>query len=157
MQLSRLFYLASTDAAFATRMGGGAVLVFAGVCGWIGPAVAQNAADGSQIYMESGCFVCHGQMAEGGAGPRLRGDPFLSITDYMVAQIILGRGIMPSFGQSLNDQQIAAVATYIRTSWGNKYGEVKPDEVAQIRKKFESLNQAAMGPPPPSSGRANAR
>jgi mono/diheme cytochrome c family protein len=134
----------------------GSVLVVAGVCGWIGAAVAQNADDGSQIYMQSGCFVCHGQMGDGGAGPRLRGDPFLSITDYVVAQILLGRGIMPGFGQSLNDQQIAAVASYIRTSWGNKYGEVKPLEVAQIRKNFESMNQT-MGPPPPSSRTGNAR
>jgi hypothetical protein len=27
---------------------------------------------------------------------------------------------MPEFGQSLSDDQIAAVANYIRTSWGNK-------------------------------------
>jgi mono/diheme cytochrome c family protein len=86
---------------------------------------------------------------EGGAGPRLRGDPFLSITDYVVAQILLGRGIMPSFGEKLNDQQIAAVAGYIRTSWGNKFGDVKPQEVAQIRKQFQSMNVTAMGPPPP--------
>jgi mono/diheme cytochrome c family protein len=145
MQLSRFFsYLLSTGAA-------------AGVCCSIGPAAAQNAADGSQTYMESGCFVCHGQMGEGGAGPRLRGDPFLSITDYVVAQILLGRGIMPAFGEALSDQQIAAVAGYIRTGWGNKYGEVKPEEVAQIRKKFESMNLTAMGPPPPSSGKPNAR
>jgi mono/diheme cytochrome c family protein len=155
MQLSRLFYLASTNSASATRTRAGALLVLAGVCGWIGPAVAQNAADGSQTYMQSGCFVCHGQMGDGGAGPRLRGDPFLSITDYVVAQILLGRGIMPSFGQSLNDQQIAAVASYIRTSWGNKYGEVKTQEVAQIRKKIESLNQTATGPPSPSPATAN--
>jgi mono/diheme cytochrome c family protein len=158
MRLSRFFsYLASTSAATGSRMRAGSLLVVAGVCGWIGPAVAQNVADGSQSYMESGCFVCHGQMGDGGAGPRLRGDKFLSITDYVIAQILLGRGIMPSFGQTLNDQQIAAVVSYIRTSWGNKYGEVKPQEVAQIRKKFESMNQTATGPPPPSSGTGNAR
>ena len=157
MLLSRLFpHLASTGAVPGTRMLG-SVLLVAGLCGWTGAAVAQNTADGSQIYMQSGCFVCHGQIGNGGAGPSLRGDPFLSITDYVAAQILLGRGIMPSFGQSLNDQQIAAVASYIRTSWGNKYGEVKPEEVAQIRKKFESMNQTAMGPPPPSSGTGNAR
>ena len=156
MLLSRFFPdLASTGAVPGTRMLG-SVLVVAVVCGWIGAAFAQNAADGSQLFMQSGCFVCHGQMGDGGAGPRLRGDPFLSITDYVAAQILLGRGIMPGFGQSLSDQQIAAVASYIRTSWGNKYGEVKPDEVAPIRKKFESMNQTAMGPPPPSSGTTNA-
>jgi mono/diheme cytochrome c family protein len=163
MRLSRFFfYPARMGAAPKTQMRAGSVLVVAelvvaGFCGWIGPAAAQNPPDGSQIYMESGCFVCHGQMGDGGAGPRLRGDPFLSITDYVAAQILLGRGIMPAFGQSLNDQQIAAVASYIRTDWGNKYGEVKPQEVAQIRKKFDAMNQAATGPPPPSSGTGNAR
>jgi mono/diheme cytochrome c family protein len=142
---------------FSSLASTGAVLIFASVCGWTGPALAQNETDGPQTYMRSGCFVCHGQMGEGGAGPRLRGDPFLSISDYVVAQILLGRGIMPSFGQTLNDQQIAAVASYIRTSWGNNYGDVKPQEVAQIRKKLESMNQAAVGPPPPSSGTANPR
>jgi mono/diheme cytochrome c family protein len=133
------------------------LVVAAGACAWIGPAVAQNTADGSQIYMQSGCFVCHGQMGEGAAGPRLRGDPFLSITDYVIAQILLGRGIMPAFGQTLNDQQIAAVASYVRTSWGNKFGEVKPQEVAQIRKKLESVDQTASGPAPPTPTTAKAR
>lgn len=158
MRLSRFFsHFAAAGAATQSRMGAASVLVVAGVYGWIGPAVAQSAADGSQIYMQSGCFVCHGQMGDGGAGPRLRGDPFLSITDYVIAQILLGRGIMPSFGQILNDQQIAAVASFIRTNWGNKYGEVKPQEVAQIRKKFELMNQTTMGPPPPSPETGKAR
>jgi mono/diheme cytochrome c family protein len=107
--------------------------------------------------MESGCFVCHGEMGEGGAGPCLRGDPFLSITDYAIAQILLGRGIMPSFGQTLNDQQIAAVASYIRASWENKYREVQTQEVARIRKQLESLNQTATGPAPPAPETSKAR
>ncbi len=93
----------------------------------------------------------------GGAGPGLRGDPFLAITDYVVAQILLGRTIMPAFGEALSDQQIASVATYIRNSWGNHFGKVEPQEVAQLRKKFEAMNVTAMGPPPPSSAKANSR
>jgi mono/diheme cytochrome c family protein len=134
-------------------------LIFSAACACAIPALAQDSAgsnDGSQIFKISGCFVCHGEMGNGGAGPGFRGDPFLAITDYVIAQILLGRTIMPAFGEALSDQQIAAVASYIRTSWGNKYGEVKPEEVAQVRKTFESMNQTATGPPPPSSGKPNA-
>ena len=136
------------------------VSMISAACACVSPALAQDSAnsnDGSQIFKSGGCFVCHGEMGNGGAGPGLRGDPFLAITDYVVAQILLGRTIMPAFGETLSDQQIASVATYIRNSWGNHFGKVDPQEVAQLRKKFEAMNVTAMGPPPPSSGPANAR
>jgi mono/diheme cytochrome c family protein len=95
-------------------------------------------------------------MGAGGAGPALRGDPFLSIADYVVAQILVGRTIMPTFGEALSDQQIAAVASYIRNSWGNYFGTVEPQEVARLRKKFKAMNLTAIGPPPPTSRTAAA-
>jgi mono/diheme cytochrome c family protein len=39
---------------------------------------------------------------------------------------------MPPFPQ-LDDTQLAAVATYIRNSWGNSFGGVSPEEVTAIR------------------------
>jgi mono/diheme cytochrome c family protein len=90
-------------------------------------------AQGEKVYMDARCYACHGQFGFGGAGPRFREDRFLGLTDYVVGQIILGRDIMPAFGDTLNDQQIAAVATYIRKSWGNNFGAVQPQEVAQLR------------------------
>ena len=33
---------------------------------------------------------------------------------------------MPPFGQLLNDNDIAALVTYIRNSWGNEAGGVTP-------------------------------
>lgn len=111
------------------------LLVAFGLCS---PALAQGEAqaDGVQVFMNAHCFVCHGQQGFGGVGPEFRSDRYLKVTEYVVGQILLGRGIMPSFADKLNDQQIAAVATYIRTSWGNKFGAVKPEEVAQLRKQF---------------------
>lgn len=134
------------------------LLASAGIGLHLDPAFAQDALQkqGMQIYMSSGCFVCHGQTGTGGAGPGLVGDPFLSITDYVIAQILLGRTIMPAFGQALNDQQIAAVAAYIRNSWGNRFGGIDPQQVAGLRKKFQSMNVTAMGPSPPASGTSNA-
>jgi mono/diheme cytochrome c family protein len=40
---------------------------------------------------------------------------------------------MPYFRQLLNDQQIADVLTYIRSSWGNSASAVDAEQVAEIR------------------------
>jgi mono/diheme cytochrome c family protein len=126
------------------------------IAGWflcLGTTSAQitSAPDqGMQVFKSSGCFVCHGEMGTGGAGPAFRRDPFLAISDYVVAQILLGRTIMPAYGEALNDGQIAAVASYIRNSWDNRFGNVEPQQVDQLPKKFEAMNVTALGPPPPS-------
>lgn len=88
---------------------------------------------GLDTFMQSGCFACHGQLGYGGAGPGFRGDKMLAAQDYVIARILLGGGIMPAFGEKLSDQEIAAVATYIRTSWGNDFGSVDPKQVAKAR------------------------
>lgn len=96
---------------------------------------------GHQVYMHARCFACHGEYGFGGVGPRFREDRFLGVKDYVVGQILIGRGVMPSFADSLDNQQIAAVATYIRTSWGNNFGAVSPSDVAKVR------NQIKVHPP----------
>ena len=42
-------------------------------------------------------------------------------------------GAMPSFRQ-LGDAELAAVASYIRSAWGNQAAAVAPDLIAQERK-----------------------
>jgi mono/diheme cytochrome c family protein len=93
---------------------------------------------GKAVFMDSGCFACHGELGYGGAGPRFRNDKLLAADQYVVGQILIGRGIMPSFAHKLSDEQIAAVATYIRTSWGNKFGPVSVSDVKKARKSFTS-------------------
>ena len=88
---------------------------------------------GAEVYRQSGCVVCHGGLGTGGFGPKLAGDPILAISQFVIAQILLGRGQMPPFGDKLSDQQIAAVAQYIRTNWGNDFGPVTSDQVADTR------------------------
>jgi mono/diheme cytochrome c family protein len=99
--------------------------------------------DGAQVYQQYRCFVCHGGLGGGGLGPRLAGDPILAIGQFVVAQIILGRGEMPAFGDKLNDDQIAAVAQYIRTQWGNDFGPVTPQNVAEVRNLMSKAVQTA--------------
>lgn len=40
---------------------------------------------------------------------------------------------MPSFAWQINDEQIAAVATYVRNHWGNPAPAVSPSEIAKLR------------------------
>ena len=42
-------------------------------------------------------------------------------------------GAMPPWANSLNDEQIAAVLTHIRSSWGNTAAPVTAEEVAGVR------------------------
>lgn len=102
------------------------------------PQIALAQSDARRIYVDQGCAVCHGLMGRGGVGPNFVGDHFLVLGDYVVAQILLGRGQMPEFADKLSDDQIAAVASYIRQSWGNKVGDMSPDQVKQIRSKVQN-------------------
>lgn len=97
----------------------------------------QEAAAGKNVYMDARCFACHGEDGFGGAGPRFRENHFLVLTDYVIAQILIGRGIMPSFAETLSNQQIAEVATYIRNNWGNHFGDVQPQDVASVRNQLK--------------------
>jgi mono/diheme cytochrome c family protein len=45
---------------------------------------------------------------------------------------------MPAFGWQLGDEQVAAVATYIRNSWGGKAPAVSEEEVRKARAALEA-------------------
>ena len=79
------------------------------------------------------CAVCHGVQGGGGRGPQLAGYGPLSVTSAVIAQILDGGHQMPAFRKELTDAQIAAVATYIRTAWGNNDGGVTKEEVSKAR------------------------
>src|SRR4051794_20827865 len=70
---------------------------------------------GRQVFMQSRCFACHGELGEGRVGPALAGDCILA---FVAARILIGKGQMPAFGDQLSDADIASVAQYIRNSWG---------------------------------------
>jgi mono/diheme cytochrome c family protein len=106
-------------------------------------AADQQAPQGAEIYKQSGCVVCHGGLGTGGFGPKLSGDPMLAISPFVVAQILIGRGQMPAFGDKLSDPQIAAVAQYIRTNWGNDFGPVTADQVTDTRNLMKRAAQIA--------------
>jgi mono/diheme cytochrome c family protein len=48
---------------------------------------------------------------------------------------------MPAYDWKLSDDEIAAVATYVRNSWGNAAPSISPADVASLRKDLASRNQ----------------
>lgn len=89
-------------------------------------------ARGQTLYAAH-CAVCH--MA-GGEGlpptfPALRGDENLADLALIVSSIHEGRGAMPAFPQ-FGAEEIAALASYIRNTWGNEFGGVSAEEVAVL-------------------------
>lgn len=91
--------------------------------------------EGDGVYHSVGCSRCHGDNGEGGVGPTLAGNDYLSSRSAVVSQIMQpdeDHGGMPAFAH-LSDREIAAVATYIRNAWGNEYGFVPEDTVERLR------------------------
>jgi mono/diheme cytochrome c family protein len=42
-------------------------------------------------------------------------------------------GTMPAFGARLTDQELAAVLSYVRSSWGNDAPAISPGDVKAVR------------------------
>lgn len=92
-------------------------------------------AAGAVIY-STHCMACHQAAGEGieGAFPALAGSAFVVGDAAEVVKLPLhGRGGMPNFGGELSDDEIAAVVSFIRNSWGNKASLVDAALVAELR------------------------
>jgi predicted lipoprotein with Yx(FWY)xxD motif/cytochrome c5 len=89
-------------------------------------------AQGGETY-RSMCSSCHGRQGGGGQGPALQANDNLSDTRAVVQQIHGGGHFMPAFGGELSDQELAAVATFIRNSWENAFGLITEAEVDELR------------------------
>jgi mono/diheme cytochrome c family protein len=101
--------------------------------------------DGAELYRRA-CSGCHGPEGEGafGAGkyPALAANPRLGHPRYPVNLILEGNGAMPSFADWLDDEQVAAVVTYIQTNMGNDYtSEVTAEDVSRMREEFADLDE----------------
>jgi mono/diheme cytochrome c family protein len=92
------------------------------------PAPSESRQRGAALYLDH-CAGCHQAMGRGipGVFPPLAGNGAVIAPDPAdILKVVLG-GIparggyipMPSFAGQLSDQQIADIANYARTSWGN--------------------------------------
>jgi mono/diheme cytochrome c family protein len=113
-------------------------------------AIANNpasASDGAVVYITN-CSSCHQADGEGvpGAFPPLAGNPTVTGNPVAVIAIvkhgISGRivvngtvysGIMPPWSGLISDDDIAAVVTYIRSSWHNRGRPVSLANVRAVR------------------------
>lgn len=86
---------------------------------------------GAGVY-EANCAVCHGARGGGGAGPRLDGAR-LDNDRLVIRRVLNGGGHMPGFGGVLDDEQVAAVVTFVRKSWSNDFPSVSAEEVIGYR------------------------
>jgi mono/diheme cytochrome c family protein len=109
------------------------------------PHVQASAAgpDGAAIYT-SKCASCHQANGQGlaGAFPPLAGNPAVTGDPKKVIGIVENglngkitvngkdyNGAMPAWKGQLKNDEIAAVVTYIRSSWGNHASAVKASQV----------------------------
>lgn len=116
------------------------------------------AGSGAQIYQR--CVTCHQANGEGvpGAFPPLAGSEFATAANPSVPiRVVLHgmqgpvtvkgqqfNGLMPQYGTgiTMSDEEVAAVLTYVRSSFGNSASAITADMVAKER----AAERAASGP-----------
>jgi mono/diheme cytochrome c family protein len=111
------------------------------------PMDPETLALGKRLY-EGRCIDCHGRNGEGVAGkyPPLVGNLTVSLPSpaNLANSILLGGFApvtagdpwpygMPPFGQQMNDREVAAVASYVRATWGGDPAGVSELEVQRER------------------------
>lgn len=118
-------------------------------------AYAALPVDGKEIY-STRCQTCHQANGQGvpGVFPPLDGSEWVVGDKGRLIRIILNgvtgeievngqtySGSMPPWGTFLNDEEVAQLSTFIRSSWSNDTTAVAPDEVAAVRKATEDRKQ----------------
>ncbi|RFP19402.1 MULTISPECIES: cytochrome c [unclassified Duganella] len=111
------------------------------------PAGAGGAADGAQVYAAN-CVACHQATGAGlpGVFPPLAGSEWVLAADQLPVNILLHgitgkltvkdtayNGQMPAFKDKLSDAEIAAVLSFVRSSFGNGAGKIGADIVKAER------------------------
>lgn len=113
------------------------------------PASAETLKEGATLY-DLHCGTCHQPTGLGGAsedaGARLVGSPIVQASNpaSLINVILYGPHLaklpgtkrwkdMPDFEEKLADDEVAAIASYIRSAWGNVGGAVTAEHVSEQR------------------------
>lgn len=130
LPMSRVAFLVATGLALLAGAGARAQDASGGV------SSVQVAEEGKLVY-EQICQACHMADARGGGGagaaiPALAGNPKLADKDYPITLMLKGRGGMPWFTDMLTPEQMAAVATYVRSHFNNYPDPVTVADVKRV-------------------------
>jgi len=111
-------------------------------------AATNSTAQAGQKVYDANCSSCHGTDGAGrpSAFPPLAGNAMVTGSPEKVIAVVKDgltgpttvngkaySGAMPAWKGNLSDAQIAAVITYIRSSWGNKAGAVTEAQVRGVK------------------------
>ena len=109
---------------------------------------------GAEVFVrDSHCMTCHQPHGQGlgNVYPPLLGSPWVLGSEERLIKATLhgmwgklevngkvydpARGVPPmtAFGSLLNDEELAAVLTFVRNSWGNQASSVSPEKVKEVR------------------------
>jgi len=123
------------------------------------PAHSGAAVDAASIYA-SRCAACHQANGAGlpGVFPPLAGSEWVNGKAQTLGAILLHgvngsltvkgatyNGAMPAFKDQLGDAEIAAVATYIRSQWGNQGQAIRTESIAELRRALEARTEPLKG------------
>jgi mono/diheme cytochrome c family protein len=98
-------------------------------------SISASTKTGAAIFA-SNCAVCHQPSGKGtDVFPALAGSKVVTAADptAMITRIEHGKDMMPSWRGKLSNAEIAAVATYVRSSFGNAAGPVSESDVAAVK------------------------
>ena len=113
-----------------------------GVAGLLLAGPVQAADPAGEGLFVANCSACHQRNGQGvpQAFPALAGDALVQDDPRRIAAVLLnGRGGMPAFKSQLTDEQIAAVASYVRGAWGNHADPVPASLIAAARTEAAAL------------------
>lgn len=100
------------------------------------PDESQLIEEGSRIYSNV-CIACHQPDGRGidGIYLPLNGNPLVTLEDptALITVVLTGRGGMPRFDTAFDDEEVAAITSYVRQEWDNDAGPVSPEQVAEVR------------------------
>jgi mono/diheme cytochrome c family protein len=110
---------------------------------------------GGMVYLNN-CNACHRSSGGGADGvfPSLAGNSVVNAKDpTSLIRIVLAGSAMPStearpsalampgFGWRLNDDNVAALLSFVRSSWGNRGEAVTSAQVAKVRKTIAPADE----------------
>lgn len=112
---------------------------------------ANKGPDGAEVYGRT-CVACHQMTGQGvpAVFPPLDGSPYVTGDNVERMASIMLYGLMGPInvkgaqfnsamtpqGAMLNDEELAAVANYCRSSWSNKAAPITAEVFAAVRKKY---------------------